>query len=608
MLTINGILLRGLNVNDALHHLKSPEKLVRIVLVKQRTLPGQSSTPAPGTASSSSQHHLYQSTVYQNPKQLFNGSGGRRSPGPLISSTDNIFSNVDSSTHHYFHQPNLNNHCHHSGEIDLDKMATMHTTVISDNNNNKSSKKITSNNSANTVQSSTLTRSTSAPSKSKKSLGARLASLLNRKKTNQTLPSSLSTTSISTELSTNNNNGEGNYDYVRSAKIRSRSIGNMSSSISVPSGLGPNSADANCVNTNLATNFANSVNICNNTNHSNGSINLVNSNLNGNNANRIIYPETNACTLRYISLNNVAGNSIYGQYTGTNGLVTTATNCLNSNNNGQQQQQQAAYGSFGGGSNSSTSSADQGQYSQLPRPHQDRLYNPYVAFKQQQLQVQVNNRTSSIIENGSVSPLSNALCTLPRTNKPKQLNLSQLQPQHSSNTNNDQVDAGEKSIASKESNISYAESLLSPTLVQPMVFPAIQENSLEDSPNNNNNTNNNGNKSRLYVKLNQKTNENNGHYGGSSSKHSMTLNPKILSAEQPNCAAGSHFLNVNQIELTFRKGPNCKALGFSIVGGIDSPRGEMAIFVKTVFPEGQAAESGQLIEGNFLLCCAANNN
>lgn len=596
MLTINGILLRGLNVNDALHHLKSPEKLVRIVLVKQRTLPGQTSTPAPGTASST-QHQIYHSTIYQNPKQLFNGNGGRRSPGPLISSTDNIFSNVDSSTHHYFthHQQNLNNHCHHSGEIDLDKMATMHTTITSDNNNNKSSKKNTSNNSANSVQSSTLTRSTSAPSKSKKSLGARLASLLNRKKTNQTLPSSLSTTSISTELSTNNNNNsEGNYDYVRSSKVRSRSIGNMSSSISVPSGLGPNSADR--VNTNLAANFSNSVTISNNTNHSNGSINLVNSSHNGTSGSRIIYPETNACTLRYISLNNVAGNSIYGQYTGTNGLVTTANNCLNPNNNNNSQQQ-PAYGSVGGGSNSSTSSADQGQYSQLPRPHQDRLYNPYVAFKQQQLQVQVNNnRTSSIIENGSVSPLSNALCTLPRTNKPKQLNLGQLQSQHLANTNNDQVDAGEKSIANKESSISYAESLLSPSLPQSMAFPAIQENSLEDGHNNNNN---NGNKSRLYVKLNQKTNENNGHYG--SGKHSMTLNPKILSAEQPNCGAGSHFLNVNQIELTFRKGPNCKALGFSIVGGIDSPRGEMAIFVKTVFPEGQAAESGQLIEGNIIL-------
>ena len=51
--------------------------------------------------------------------------------------------------------------------------------------------------------------------------------------------------------------------------------------------------------------------------------------------------------------------------------------------------------------------------------------------------------------------------------------------------------------------------------------------------------------------------------------------------------------------VSFEKGPGKKSLGFTVVGGKDSPKGSIGIYVKSIFPNGQAL--GMLKEGKNVI-------
>jgi len=84
--------------------------------------------------------------------------------------------------------------------------------------------------------------------------------------------------------------------------------------------------------------------------------------------------------------------------------------------------------------------------------------------------------------------------------------------------------------------------------------------------------------------------------GSSSNVKSKDESPSFCTLPRRPKNGVSAFTTMS-MTIVFEKGNGKKPLGFTVVGGKDSPKGDLGIFVKSILANGQAMEDGRLNEG-----------
>ncbi|KAG5285863.1 hypothetical protein AALO_G00008330 [Alosa alosa] len=82
-------------------------------------------------------------------------------------------------------------------------------------------------------------------------------------------------------------------------------------------------------------------------------------------------------------------------------------------------------------------------------------------------------------------------------------------------------------------------------------------------------------------------------------KNEITKDQTDASGPSENYTTHNHLSSPQCRSITLHRGAS--GLGFSIVGGMGSPHGDLPIYVKTIFPKGAAVEDGRLKHGDQIL-------